>query len=626
MLSFALNRLLMFIALCLVSFSTLATQFIDENKYRTLLEDYRSLVVSDPESAMNELQSIAENYEFSREVKADLYYKMSDIAYTIDNSADILRYSEIALNNIKEPESSPYTTNLLIYKAYAYGVKGDDRIEDVANRGISISREKEDIETELQLHLLIAGHSIKKLRLNSAHRHVVEALKLAEKVGKKEHSANALLMQGKIHKEMGSYTNAIEDFKKAEALYRDINFYHNLFYAMTYTAEAYIGKGDTNSAKIVYKNILDHPNIIPLFILEASIGLAKTSETTDDYSNAIDYIEKSKKWLNEVENVETKIKWYIAKVDTLRWLGKLDEAEVIANNIRASKYFDYKSIDRESQAEFVHLLSEIESARGDYTDALETYKAFHALHLENEKIKSNILFREVREKYLSDEKDKEISIMEHRLAIEKLNATNKEKEVFFQRMMTALCLVLVILTLYAFIKQTITKRKLSLMIHKDSLTSVYNRHSLMKKGAECFSNRKAKNGNLSVILLDVDNFKYINDNYGHAIGDNVLKEIAKIGDASTRDGDWFGRLGGEEFVAILPSANASEATVVAERIRKSIYENNWHKVGLEHQVSASIGVASDDSLSVAGFNELLNIADKEMYKAKKSGKNKVCVK
>lgn len=616
----------MFIALCLMSLSVLAVQFIDEDEYRSLLGEYRSSVAKDPELAMNSLKFIAENCEFSSKIKADLYYKMSDISYTLDSSADIIKYSDIALDSIKDLESSPYTTNLLIYKAYAYGVTGDNKIEDVASEAIRISKLNEDIEKELQVHLLITGHNIKNLRFNSAHRHSVEALKLAEKVGKKEYTANALLMQGKIHKEMGSYLNAIQDFKKAEQLYRDIKFYHNLFYAMTYTAEAYIGLGDINSAKTIYLEVLDHPNAIPLFILEASIGLTKTSEITDDYSNAINHIEESEKWLNEVENIETKIKWYIAKVDILTRLGKVDEAEVIADNIRASNYFDYNSMDRESQAEFVHLLSKIESARGDYADALDTYKAFHELHLENEKMKSNILFREVREKYLSGEKDKEISMMEHRLAIEKLNASNKEREVFFQRMMTALCLVLVILTLYAFIKQTIIKRKLSLMIHKDSLTSVYNRHSLMKKGAECFNNRKANNGNLSVILLDVDNFKYINDNYGHAVGDDVLKEIAKIGDASTRDGDWFGRLGGEEFVAILPSANSQEASIVAERIRKSIYENDWYSLGLEHQVSASIGVASDDSLSVKGFNELLNIADKEMYKAKNSGKNKVCVK
>lgn len=616
----------MFIALCLMSFSILAAQFIDKEEYRSLLDEYRSSVAKDPKSAMNSLKLIAEKYEFSSEVKADLYYKMSDISYMLDSSADILKYSDIALGSIKDLESSPYTTNLLIYKAYAYGVTGNNKIEDVANEAIRISRLNEDIEKELQVHLLITGHNIKKLRLNSAHRHIVEALKLAEQVGKKEYTASALLMQGKIHKEMGSYTNAIQDFKKAEQLYKDIKFYHNLFYAMSYTAEAYIGLGEINSAKGIYLEVLNHPNVIPLFILEASIGLAKTSETTDDYRNAINHIEESEKWLGDVENIETKIKWYIAKVDTLTRLGKIDEAEIIADNIRASKYFNYKSIDRENQAEFVHLLSEIESAKGYYTDALETYKAFHELHLENEKMKSNILFREVREKYLSDEKDKEISTMEHRLAIEKLNATNKEREVFFQRMMTSLCLVLVILTLYAFIKQTIIKRKLSLMIHKDSLTSVYNRHSLMEKGIECFNKRKENNSNLSVILLDVDNFKYINDNYGHAVGDDVLKEIAKIGDDSTRDGDWFGRLGGEEFVAILPSANAREAVVVAERIRKSIYENDWNSLGLEHQVSASIGVASDDSLSVKGFNELLNIADKEMYKAKKSGKNKVCVK
>lgn len=128
--------------------------------------------------------------------------------------------------------------------------------------------------------------------------------------------------------------------------------------------------------------------------------------------------------------------------------------------------------------------------------------------------------------------------------------------------------------------------------------------------------------NLSILFFDTDNFKKINDTYGHAVGDEVLKKIAETINKSVREGDTVSRWGGEEIVASLLGANTEDARTKAEEIRKKIEDLTFDSTpGLK--VTDSIGVASyvkGDSL-----DEVVGRADKAMYEAKQTGKNKVVV-
>jgi diguanylate cyclase (GGDEF)-like protein len=144
--------------------------------------------------------------------------------------------------------------------------------------------------------------------------------------------------------------------------------------------------------------------------------------------------------------------------------------------------------------------------------------------------------------------------------------------------------------------------------------------------AEQELNRAVRYGNpLSIFMMDIDFFKRVNDTHGHKVGDIVLKKLAEICQQTLREVDVIGRLGGEEFAILLPETGKIESTEAAERLREAI-ENA--KVSLESglplQFTVSIGVSSllskEDNIDV-----LLNCADKALYRAKKSGRNRVCV-
>lgn len=157
------------------------------------------------------------------------------------------------------------------------------------------------------------------------------------------------------------------------------------------------------------------------------------------------------------------------------------------------------------------------------------------------------------------------------------------------------------------------------MAIRDDLTGLFNRRHLL----EILDRQKAladrKRVPFSVCYVDLDHFKQINDRYGHEWGDRVLRRFSQVVIADMRDGDYFGRLGGEEFLLILPQSSGEGALQVAERLRKRWREEEFDREGGPSSVSLSVGVAGyQDNESI---DDLLNRADEGLYKAKSSGRD-----
>ncbi len=152
----------------------------------------------------------------------------------------------------------------------------------------------------------------------------------------------------------------------------------------------------------------------------------------------------------------------------------------------------------------------------------------------------------------------------------------------------------------------------------DQLTKINNRmhtdHILLNQ----YNRFKRDKEDCSVIILDIDHFKSVNDNYGHLVGDNVLIEFARVLKNSIRAEDVLGRWGGEEFLIILPHTNLSKAILLAEKLRVAIDTNEFPTLG---HLTASFGVSSfEEGMSI---DTLVETADKSLYESKKSGRNRV---
>jgi diguanylate cyclase (GGDEF)-like protein/PAS domain S-box-containing protein len=163
------------------------------------------------------------------------------------------------------------------------------------------------------------------------------------------------------------------------------------------------------------------------------------------------------------------------------------------------------------------------------------------------------------------------------------------------------------------------KKTIEYISEHDKLTNLYNRTKLDKVLESEYSRSQRYNSLFSIILIDIDHFKSVNDTYGHLVGDSVLIELAEILQSSVRESDTLGRWGGEEFLIICPQTDLSGVKELAEHIRKKVEQHTFETVGKN---TISIGVSQLDTED--DIESLIKRADDCLYEAKDCGRN--CVK
>jgi len=175
------------------------------------------------------------------------------------------------------------------------------------------------------------------------------------------------------------------------------------------------------------------------------------------------------------------------------------------------------------------------------------------------------------------------------------------------------------------------KRNLVLeqMAITDSLTELYNKGYILRRLESELIRSARYSEPLSLIMIDIDYFKKINDSLGHITGDNILKKLSQILVKSVRDVDIAARYGGEEFIIVCPNTSVSGAAILTERIRENVQNAIFHSGSIDIKTTISLGVSSLSPSSLASgeinASKLIEKADLALYKAKSAGRNKVAV-
>nr|WP_224745729.1 GGDEF domain-containing protein [Neiella litorisoli] len=201
---------------------------------------------------------------------------------------------------------------------------------------------------------------------------------------------------------------------------------------------------------------------------------------------------------------------------------------------------------------------------------------------------------------------------------QQLTQSEKENQQLFI-VLLATCLVLLAAYLY---KARQNQLRLKQLAEFDALTGVYNRGHFTQLAKSALTFAKDSKQSASVVLFDLDLFKKINDTYGHACGDWVLKQVAAACQELTRKNDVFARVGGEEFCFLLLGCDSHTALDVAEKCRRAINNIDTKESGFDFKVSGSFGV-SDNALSGYELDRILADADEALYCSKSSGRNTV---
>jgi diguanylate cyclase (GGDEF)-like protein len=170
-----------------------------------------------------------------------------------------------------------------------------------------------------------------------------------------------------------------------------------------------------------------------------------------------------------------------------------------------------------------------------------------------------------------------------------------------------------------------SRKALAELAATDSLTKLKNRRLFYTQAAQNLISCRQDGKDMSLLLLDIDHFKKVNDTFGHPVGDIVLVKVAELLTQMVRSVDTVARFGGEEFAALLPETNRLGAAVLGERIRAAIEHEQIVVDGRDIPVTVSIGIATLAAEDVESIDQLLNIADRRLYLAKNSGRNRICV-
>lgn len=165
------------------------------------------------------------------------------------------------------------------------------------------------------------------------------------------------------------------------------------------------------------------------------------------------------------------------------------------------------------------------------------------------------------------------------------------------------------------------QERLHIQATHDALTGIWNRRAIFEALERELDRAERQEIPLAVALIDLDHFKQVNDNHGHLVGDEVLRETAQRIRGAVRSYDAVGRYGGEEFLVVAPECDAQRARDLAERIRQLLLESPVQTSGADIPVTLSLGVVHLEKGSKAGINRVISAADEALYRAKSGGRN-----
>lgn len=436
-----------------------------------------------------------------------------------------------------------------------------------------------------QLGISVTNSSIASLYTslnepNKAIEYYQRALVYLKQSGERFNESIVLFNIGLAHLNLEGYSEAKNNFEQAMALSIELKDDLGIAYAKTRLAKIENIEGNK---EIAIKHLTE---ALPIFeqskdtrmVYVTSISLATTYSEIGDYQSAIEWHRPLLEMAKKLENRDFEVMYYRS-------------------------------------------LSEIKANSGFFKEAYEATKPYIKVLQEQHDNEKNKSLTEVRVKFDTEQKEKEnlLLIKDNELKQLKLNEEERKNTInYLFIMIIAVVAIVISVLLY---KQIQLRKMYRNMAMRDELTGAYNRRAILAFADARLQEATASDSHFTVALLDLDWFKQFNDQYGHNIGDEVLKVFAQAAQSAIRTNDRLGRFGGEEWLYVLPDTSKFNIEIIFNRVNEQLAK--VHIIGLpkEHKITFSMGVASLSGKN-RKLNELIKEADQKLYQAKEAGRNR----
>lgn len=338
----------------------------------------------------------------------------------------------------------------------------------------------------------------------------------------------------------------------------------------------------------------------------------------EDKNKSLSILKEAIQILSDFGVSRTALDGSILYIKLLKDYGEVSEAEFMIHQLMA----DYDGlIDDHQMKTLYEWLFEFSTSQKRFEDAMK-YKNKYYESLLIKEDKSQKKLDELLSEYKVEEQKSARRILEQSLKVTNLEKENeKQKNYILVMFIITLTIAVFFLSLIIYRSQK-SKNEFSKLAMIDVLTGAPNRRAITLRATKELAAAQQKCQNLTILLADLDDFKSINDIYGHDVGDLVLKTFADIASENIRALDRFGRWGGEEWLFILPATSLDEAKNLFDRLSSKLSKFEFN--GLSN-ITFSMGAVELFSDPNSDLNSLIKKADDKLYIAKKSGKNRICL-
>lgn len=312
-------------------------------------------------------------------------------------------------------------------------------------------------------------------------------------------------------------------------------------------------------------------------------------------------------------------------------LTGLAEIELMEGNARQALGLLDVVLDQEGRDLPPFRLAHIYELRGKarrdlglYRDALDDYENFMQRFKANKEDERAREATAMRARFETDREIERNEFLQRELQIKSERLAAQSARLHWMLAAAIASVGVIVLLSFLLVANRKKKRLLVRLAQEDELTGLPNRRYTLKRATETFDKLRKRGAPFTIGILDLDHFKRINDRFGHAAGDFVLKEFARIGRESIRGGDLLGRWGGEEFLILLPDTPLDVALTVVERVRAAASQIAGGPLPDDFNVTLSAGLATNETPG-ANLEEIITHADVALYDAKNRGRNMVLV-